>query len=285
MSSPTVNTVQEFPTSLATITLLARSLCNDTQAGLTGTPGEGQILTNNNAVSPFMLPFINSAIRKMYRNLRNVGDPVLIQDNVIIYGLPPVNSLANGVGGPNPTVQQVLSVNGFFDGLVQWPNFLLPSDMIYPERLWERQTGSNLQFQPMTQSKFGLPPRAQAPWLSEWEWRNNNINFVGATEQRDIRMRYYMQLPQFFSPTMDYTATYVPVLDCVDFLSYEIAVQYARMLGSPGLADLIVEAKDQLFQLKNAVTRRAQSITYQRIPYGNSDGAYENGYFTSGWTI
>jgi hypothetical protein len=283
MSSPTVNTVQEFPTSLSTIMLLARSLVNDTQAGLTNTPGEGQILVNNAAVAPFTLQFLNSAIRQMYRELRNVSDPVLIQDNVIIYGLPPVNSLLSGVGGPNSTVQQVLSTTGFFDGLVQWPNFLLPSDMIYPERLWERQTGSNLSFQPMTQSKFGLEPRAQAPWLQTWEWRNNNINFNGATEQRDIRMRYYMQLPQFFSPTMDFTATYVPVLDCVDAIAYKIAVMYARMLGSPGLPDLIQEAASQMFALKNAVTKRAQSITYFREPYGHSDSSYEMGYCAYGW--
>jgi hypothetical protein len=135
----------------------------------------------------------------------------------------------------------------------------------------------------MTQSRFGLAPRAQVPWLSEWEWRNNNINFVGATEQRDIRLRYYGALPQFFSATLDFSSTYVPIIDSVDALAYMVAVMYARMLGSPGLADLIVEQKNQLFQLKNALTRRAQSVNYMRIPYGNSDGDYANGYWTAGW--
>jgi hypothetical protein len=194
-----------------------------------------------------------------------------------------VNSPINGVAGADPAVQTVLSLGGYFDGVKQWQNYLLPSDMLYPERLWERQTGSNDSFQPMTQSKFGLAPRPQVQWLSEWEWRNNNLNFNGALEMRDIRMRYYASLPTFFSQTLNFSTTYVPILDCTDAVAYKTAVKYARMLGSPGLADLAVESKEQMFQLKNANTRRAQSVNYMRIPYGHSDGDYANGYFTAGW--
>jgi hypothetical protein len=180
-------------------------------------------------------------------------------------------------------VQTVLSTIGYFDGVEQNPQYLLPADMIYPERLWERATGTNNPFLPMTQSTFGLPPRPQVPWLAEWEWRNDNINFCGATEQRDIRMRYYAQLPQFFSETLDFSSTFVPIMDCQDAVAYKTAVMYARMLGSPGLADLIVESKDQMFKLKNANTRRMQSENFMRIPYGHSDGDYANGYYACGW--
>jgi hypothetical protein len=283
MSSPTINSPQPSDTSLETIMNLVRSLVNDTQAGLTATPGEGQILTDNPAVSPFTQPFLNSSIRELYRELRNVGQPTLIKDNVIITGLPPVSSPKNGVAGADPTVQTVLSTTGYFDGVTQWPNFLLPSDMLYPERLWERMTGTNDAFLPMTQSTFGLPPRPQVQWLSEWEWRNNNINFVGALQNRDIRMRYYCSLPTFFSATLDFSTTYIPILDCTDAVAYKTAVKYARMLGSPGLADLAAEAKEQMFQLKNANTRRMQSENFIRIPYGHSDGDYANGYYAMGW--
>jgi hypothetical protein len=283
MSSPTVNTTMAYSTSLETIMNLVRGLVNDTQAGLTGTPGEGQVFTDNPLVSPWTQPFLNSAIRDVYRELRNVGQPTLIKDNVIILGLPVVNSPTNGVGGPDPTVQTVLSTIGYFDGVEQNPQYLLPADMIYPERLWERATGTNNPFLPMTQSTFGLPPRPQVPWLAEWEWRNDNINFCGATEQRDIRMRYYAQLPQFFSETLDFSSTFVPIMDCQDAVAYKTAVMYARMLGSPGLADLIVESKDQMFKLKNANTRRMQSENFMRIPYGHSDGDYANGYYACGW--
>jgi len=284
MSSPTINSPQAFgSTSLETIMNLVRSLVNDTQAGLTGTPGEGQILTDNPLVSPFTQPFLNSSIRELYRELRNVGDPQLIFDNVIIEGLPILNSPLNGPGGCDPTVQTILSTVGYFDGVRQWPNFLLPANMLYPTHLWERATGTNDNFESMHQVQDGLPGQQQNQVLGKWEWRNNNINFMGATTQRDIRMRYYGALPTFFSSTLDFSSTYVPIFDCTDALAYMTAVKYARMLGSPGLADLLAEYKNQMFQLKNATTRRAQSTNYHRKPFGNSSGDINSEFWYGSW--
>jgi hypothetical protein len=155
--------------------------------------------------------------------------------------------------------------------------------MLNPIKLWERQTGTNNGFQEMTQPQDGLSPRQQGPCLREWEWRNNNINFHGATQQRDIRMRYYGALPQFFSQTLDFSATYVPVLDCTDAVAYMTAVKYARMLGSPGLADLLAESKNQMFQLKNQTIRRMQSINFARKPFGNSSGDLNNEFSFMSW--
>jgi hypothetical protein len=282
-ASPTINSPQSSFASLETVMNLVRSLVNDTQAGLTSTPGEGQIITDNSSVSPFTLPFLNSAIRQLYRELRNVGDPQLVFDNVLILGLPPLHSPTNGIGGSDPTVQTILSTAGYFDGVVQWPQYLLPANMIYPTKLWERETGTNDNFEPMHQVQDGLPAQQQNFVLGKWEWRNNNLNFMGATQARDIRMRYYGALPQFFSPTMDFSSTYVPIQDSTDALAYMVAVMYARMLGSPGLADLIVEQKNQMFQLKNATTRRAQSINYHRHPFGNSSGDINSEFTYGSW--
>jgi hypothetical protein len=283
MSSPTINVPQSTgSTSLATIMDLVRALVNDTQAGATGTPGEGQIFTNNPAISPFTQPFLNSSIRELYRELRNVGQPTLIKDNVIITNLPVVNSPTYGSGQPDSAVQVYLSTSGFFDGVSIDSSYLLPGDMIYPEKLWERATGTNDNFTAMTQPQFGLPPVQQSEWLGQWEWRGDQIWMPGSTQARDIRMRYWAQLSQFFSATLDFNSTYVPILDCTDAVAYKTAVKYARMLGSPGLEDLKQEAAVQMFQLKNATTRRAQSITYNRIPYGNSDGDLNN-YVVYGW--
>ena len=59
MSSPTINVPQaNGSTSLETIMNLVRSLVDDTQAGATDTPGEGQIFTDNPAISPFTQPFL-----------------------------------------------------------------------------------------------------------------------------------------------------------------------------------------------------------------------------------
>jgi hypothetical protein len=283
MSSPTINLnpTSGTDTSFSVIMDLVRSLVNDTQAGLTGTPGEGQIITNNPAVSPFTLPFLNSAIRALYRELRNVGDPALIFDNVNIFGLTPVNGPL-GLGIPDPSVQVFVGQGGYFDGSTINSLLALPSNMLYLERVWERQNSTNNSFTPMTQSQFGLPSRPQQPTFVEWEWRNYNLNMVGSTQTRDLRLRYYGSLPTFFSVTLDFTSTFVPIIDCTDAVAYKVAVMYARMLGSPGLPDLISEEKNQMFQLKNATTRRAQSITYTREPYGSYGNTDTNNWFL-GW--
>jgi len=275
MSSPTINLggtsgSGSYP-SLLDISNLIRSLINDTQAGITDTPGEGQIWTDSASVSPFVQPFLNSAIRQVYRELRNIGSAALLKDNVIVSGLTPING-ANGSGIADPAVQVFLSYGGYFDGKTINSGIVLPGDLLYPEEVWERQTGTNNSFRKMEQPQGGMPSRPQYPTLSQWEWRNDNIWFVGSTQTNDVRLRYYCALPQFFSETLDFASTYVPVLDGLDAIAYKGAVLYARMLGSPGLTDVIGEAKEQMFQLKNAYTRRTQSQDFHRISYGHSDG-------------
>jgi hypothetical protein len=262
---------------------LIRALINDSQAGATDTPGEGQIFTSNPAISPFVQPLLNSSIRELYRELRNVGEPVLIKDNIILTGLPIINSPTQGLGQGDPAVQTALTPQGYFDGVQIWPNFQLPGDMLYPTCLWERQTGSNNPFRTMDAPSGGLDSLWQGPYLRQWEWRNNNLNFRGATQGVDIRMRYYCSLPQFFSQTLDFSSTYVPVLDCTDAVAYMTAVKYARMLGSPGLADLLAESKNQMFQLKNANIRRMQHQDFARIPFGNSSGDLNNEFSFLQW--
>jgi hypothetical protein len=284
MSSPTINIPQASgSTSLETIMNLVRSLVNDTQAGATNTPGEGQIFTDNPSISPFTQPFLNSSIREVYRELRNVGEPVLIKDNIILTNLPIINSPTNGLGQVDPAVQTVLGPTGYFDGVQYWPNFVLPADMLYPTKLWERTTGTNDVFHLMDAPSGGLDSAMQGPYLKQWEWRNTNLNFRGATQPVDIRMRYYCSLPQFFSQTLDFSTTYVPIPDCTDAVAYLTAVKYARMLGSPGLADLLAESKNQMFQLKNANVRRMQHQDFARIPFGNSSGDINNEFSFLSW--
>jgi hypothetical protein len=252
-------------------------LINDSQAGATGTPGEGQVFTDDPSISPFVQPFMNSAIRALYRELRNCGDPALVFDNFIISGLTPVYG-ANGLGNTDPATQVYVGQSGYYDGNSINPKLALPNNMLNLERVWERQTGTNTNFIPMKEAQFGLESRPQYPSLIDYEWRNYNVNMVGSTQTNDIRLRYWGTLPTFYSATLDFASTYVPILDCTDAVAYKIATMYARMLGSPGLADLAAESKEQMFQLKNAVTRRKQAQDFLRIPYGHSGGDSNNFY-------
>lgn len=265
--------VASYP-SLEQIMLLARSIVNDTQAGATNTPGEGNILTDNTTIAPFAQPFLNSAIRAVYRKLSNVGDPELIKDNVIIEGLTPVNG-SQGLGNPDPTVQVYLTTTGYFDGSTVNPNLLLPSDCKYPQKLWERANGTNDIFSEMVQPQFGLDPRWQNTSFGDWEWRENKICFVGATQTRDVRLRYVATLPTFFSSSLDYSNTFVPIQDSLDAIAYELAAKYSQMLGSELRAEIKELAAEEMQQLRNAITRRAQTIEYQRAPFGGDDHTWD----------
>jgi len=265
---------------------LVRALINDSQAGATATPGEGQVFVDNPAIAPFTQPLLNSSIRELYRELRNVGQPALIKDNIIIEGIPPVHSPRFGLAAADPAVQVNLSTNGYFDGLTLNGNLLLPSDMVAPERVWERQTNSNNPFVPMIQTQFGLPSRYQTAVLGQWEWRNEAIWMVGSTQTRDLRLRYYCSLPQFFSSTLDFASTCVPIIDCTDAVAYKTAAKYATMLGTPDGPSLQTQAAEQMRMLKLSHVRRAQSIDYHRIPYGGDDqGMYGYGGYgiITGW--
>lgn len=265
--------------SLELIANLARAIVNDDKAGATGTPGEGQILTDS---STTLQNLMNSAIRDTYRDCRIMGQPTLIKDNYLLLALPPVNS-ALGVGVQNPAVQVAIQFAGYFDGLIMWPNLTLPSDLIYPLEMWERLTGTgNLPFGPMRQSSGALRSRNQVQALGEWEWRTDGIWMIGAILQRDVRLRYISTFPDLAFPSVDFSTTYVPIMDCQEAVADKISVRYAQRLGGTALADAMMAAKSSIFKLRQQITRDRQKIDYQRRPYGSS-GNTQSGGALSQW--
>jgi hypothetical protein len=120
-----IGTATTYPSVLDCMNL-ARSLVNDTLAGATGTSGEGQILTDN---APFTVPFLNSAIRWLYRKLGNNGVATVIQDNYILTGLGPVNGPL-GSAEPDPSVQVNISYSGYFDGTTIDTTLKLPQSTL-----------------------------------------------------------------------------------------------------------------------------------------------------------
>ena len=264
--------------SLEVIMNLVRVYQNDWLAGATNTPGEGQITTDT---SPQTLPALNASIRELYRQLRNVGSPSLIRDNVLI------NLPANGATGPN--VQTYLSQQGYFDGLTLQPSPVLPGDLLFPEFLWEQQTGSGLPFVPMFQPQAGLPsPLQQSTRLGVWEWRGgasftpgagggDALFFVGSIAPITIRIRYKAALTQFVSP-VNFPNTYVPIMDCEDVLAYKTAYKISSAISgmTPPVADLKANAEAALSDLKLEIIRRAQTIEYHREPYPAGAGTTSN---------
>lgn len=277
-SGPGITQTGGYPT-LETIANLVRVLLNDWQAGATGTPGEGQITTDNPALSPQTLVALNSSIREVYRELRNTGAAVLIRDNV------QVSMPANAVTGTG--IQTYLTYNGWFDGANLQPGPLLPPDLLYPLELWEQQTGQSLPFIRMHQPEFGLSSRNQTFALGEWDWHggaqtgvapgsggSDAIWFIGSLSPVTIRIRYLAALTQFVTPTQ-YSNCYVPIQDCEEAVAYKTAAKIAGAIGGAVDAQsLAAQAVEQMRQLKLAYVRRQQTVEYHRKAYGGDHPRY-----------
>jgi len=274
------------PASLEDIMNLVRVYLKDWQQS-----GAGIITTDDAATSPQTLPALMSAIRWVYRKLRNVGDPRLIRDNVQV-ALP-----ANALTGAG--VQTYLTYNGYFDGVTLNASPVLPADLLYPIELQEQQTGSGLNFVPMVQPQNGLPSMNQTFALGYWEWREApttnsgltptpgtanapaGIFFVGALAPVTVRMRYMATLVRFVSLTSaDYATAYVPIIDAEEAIAYRCAYIVAAALSgiTPGVTMLKQEADEAMQDLRNAVVRRQQTITYERMPYDAQVGS-GSGYY------
>jgi hypothetical protein len=268
--------------SLELIANQVRAICNDAFAGTTGTPGEGQIITdeveNGSSVevaNPLLLFHMNSSIRTLYRKLRLVATPTLIADNFIISNTPIING-AYGAGVPDPATQMHLDYVGFWDGSGYQSNLKLPPDLLQPIRMWERTAGSQDTFQNMTQAMDGLPPRGQTDRFTQWEWRGDRFNFVGCTQNRDLRVRYEAVFPQFFSSTQDFQTSYIPIIDSEDYVAYETAQKICLALGNPQISSVLeAAAKEHLFDLRNNRVRRMQQVTYRRQAYNDADTSQE----------
>lgn len=266
--------------SLLQVANLVRSIVDDDKRGLTGTPGEGQVLTNNPQLpqSITLQNFMNSAIRDLYRDIRIMGSPTLIKDNYLVLGIPPVNS-PMGVGVPNTNIQTQLAFTGFYDGLQWWTisptvvgsGLFLPSDMILPLEVYSRQTGSELPFREMHQETGPLPSVYQTNELNNWEWRTDGIWMQGSTTSYDLRIRYLAKYADLANLNIDWNTTYIPIMDCEEALADKIAVRLAQRLGGEALADARITAADSLLKLRQQVTRDRQKIDFRFQLFGGQN--------------
>lgn len=249
--------------SLETVATLFRASINDTFSGEGG--AQGLIMPDTN---PDLLTFMNSAIKETYSDLRNVGDPELILDNDILLGLPVVNS-ALGAGVPNPMAQVSLSYTGFFDGLMNWPDFTLPITAQRIERLWERLSGTNDNFSPMHPAPFGLPGTSQVQRMGMWEMRQGAVWMPGCLVPIDLRLRCRIDFPPYLdADTLDFETTYIPILGCVNSIVAKMLILYARRFAPDMYQMAIAEEDRYMKKLKLEVVLQMQNTEYQRDPFG-----------------
>lgn len=260
-----------FPT-IEDVATLTRSIVNDTFPGLNG--AQGRVFTDD---APFTIPFLNSAIRKLMRELRNEGVTFPTKDNVILSNLTPV-------AVPSTSIQVYVGYNGYFDGTSMHASPALPSDMMQPYDVSEQTVGTNLEFCPMSQPQGGIDSTLQGPYLGVWEWRDYKIFMPGSIQAKNLRLRYKAaQVPLDVQPK-DFASTAINIVDCQEALAYEMAAMYAEARGAASVESLRTQRAAAIFEMANEFVRRSQSVRYRRQPYPGGGPNNANGVLGgTGW--
>jgi hypothetical protein len=236
---------------------LFRSSINDDGGGADGPQG-GIIATNT---APFTLPFLNNAIRWVYRKLRNIGDPALIIDNYLLLGIPALT-------GPNSAVQVSLGFLGYFDGFANHGQWTLPAGAMGIDKAWERVSGAALDFYPLREAPDGLAPRQQTSTMRQYEWRGNAMWMPGALETVDLRLRCKISLPPFLCSSLNFQTTYMPILDSEDAIVDRMLVRYARRFAPDQIPAADASSKESIFELQQQVVRAGQRKQNSRRDFG-----------------
>jgi hypothetical protein len=217
---------------------LARALVNDTS---------GAVFTNT-----LLMPLLNSAYRGLQRELAENGVSVLMEQQ----DLELDQNVSTGV--TNTEISDVSSPQ-------------LPTDCLMPHVLWERATASTGDvFVPMEKftSGGGMLNLQPSCYLRLWEWREDKINLIGATQSITVRVRYEKVLPVLTLGTDP-----VQIRSATDALGYATAALAARSRGARALAvDLLGAAQTAIENLINRYIRPEQTKGRRRKPYGHRRG-------------
>jgi hypothetical protein len=217
---------------------LARALVNDTS---------GAVFTDT-----LLMPLLNSAYRGLQRELAENGVSVLMEQQDIELD----QNVSSGV--TNTEISDASSPQ-------------LPTDCLMPHVLWERATANTGDvFVPMEKftSGGGMLNLQPSCYLRLWEWREDKINLIGATQSVTVRVRYEKVLPVLTLGTDP-----VQIRSATDALGYATAVLAARSRGARALAvDLLGAAQTAIENLINRYIRPEQTTGRRRKPYGYRRG-------------
>jgi hypothetical protein len=146
---------------------LARALVNDTS---------GAVFTDT-----LLMPLLNSAYRGLQRELAENGVSVLMEQQDIELD----QNVSTGV-----TSTEINDASS--------PQ--LPTDCLMPHVLWERataNTGDAFVLMEKFTSDGGMLILQPSCYLRLWEWREDKIHLIGATQSITVRARYQKKYCRF----------------------------------------------------------------------------------------
>ena len=213
--------------------VLARALVNDSSASV--------------FTDALLMPLLNSAYRGLQRELAENGVSVLAEQQDLDLETDPVSGI---------TSTELSDVSS--------PQ--LPTDCLMPHAMWERATANTADvFVPMEKftSGGGMLNLQPSSFLRLWEWREDKINLIGATQAITVRVRYEKLLP-----ALALGSDPVQIRAATDPLAFATAALAARSRGARALAqDLLATAQLATENLIQRYVRPEQVKGRRRKPY------------------
>jgi hypothetical protein len=136
----------------------------------------------------------------------------------------------------------------------------LPSDIVEPIQLEERNDGSSDDYAPMERREYiTVGPKSDS--LLIWAWREEVIEFLGANTARDVRMRYLKSM----TPVTDEN-TALPILDSDLYLAPKVASYVAKYIGEnfERGRELDAEARSNVDKIIRRNIKKRQRMTARR---------------------
>lgn len=216
------------------------------------------------------MPIPSSAILALARVKLNDPNSAIYNDTVLLpmldaaYDEMQLIFERNGVPVQNE-ISDVLTVPANTLVLSADSTPALPSDFLYPIRLFERDNGStdDSAWVLMTQQRWE-PNIQQQPTLIWWVWRKDVIEFVGATQIREVKIHYKMALEAIAADDID-----VSPIGAKSYLASRTAMQAALYIGEneSRAAALQQEAELAMDNLLGRMVNSQQALPVRRLPY------------------
>lgn len=218
------------------ICAIVRSLLNDPAANL--------------YTDGLLMPYINSAYRKVQRALAAAGEETFLVDDTFLHFQPQ----------PKPFV--VVTT---------------PTDMLTPMEIWERRDKSTDDFQRMTHLMGKAGKERPDEWIdlttetpdetcdhifNAWQWEIDNLYMRVVGNPIEIRLRYQKAFPEFTDGS-----SVVLIRNAQEAISYNAAALAALARGNPLAESWDKAAQDALEDLIVTNTRRRIRRIAHRSPY------------------
>lgn len=171
----------------------------------------------------------------------------------------------NNVPITNQSSNTALTITAGVTKIARNTNPSLPLDLIEIRHLWERDAGTTEDFMPMTKKEFLPNTTIQISQLVYWAWINDELRFVGATTDRDLRMDYVCD-------------PFAPILVETDVIHYDRAQAFLNYRTAALCAQFIGENKERSDDLNTLAglavdrtlgitTKPRQAIATRRRPF------------------